>query len=1302
MQNKKWWQKAVDWVVDNWDTIVNVCKIIVAVVGIIAMIIGGPLALLVLAAALIVLADTLIKYANGEASLWDVAFAALDCIPGMKGLTTAAGLLKGIKSGMKALATGARGLGRKFRQQAVKFLKRNGCGDPVDLATGELLMSGVDAELPGVLPLVIERHHVSGYCDGRYFGPSWTSTLDQRLQLGHDEVRFFTDDGMVLLYPVPLPDPGHPVMPVEGPRWGLSWDGRPGGPLTVHQPETGRTLRFSPVPGRPGHELPVTAITDRNANRIDFHYTEHGDPFEVSHSGGYRIGVAVYDDRVTSLRLVSDPEEPVLVTYDYDAAGNLARIYNNSGLPLVLDYDDHSRVVRWEDRTGGWYRYAYDDAGRCVFTTGTGRALEYRYHYDTENNRTTAVNSLGHATVYQFNDSFQLIAETDPLGNTTRREWDRYDRPAAVTDPLGRTTRYAYDDAGNLAVLIRPDGHRIRCEYNDLGLLTSYTAADGATWEQAYDSRGNRTVLKDPAGNTFRYTYDPHGGLETLTDPLGGTTRVRCDAAGLPLAVTDPLGETTRHRRDTFGQVTALIDPLGAETRTEWTPGGRPLRRVDPLGGTETWEWDEDGNLLAHTDAGGGTTRYTYGPFGQPASQTGPDGVTYTFARDTELNLLAVTDPAGRTWRYDYDAAGRIVAETDFDGRTTVWTRDPAGRVTTRRTPAGQTLSYLYDPLDRLIRRAGSDGTVTEYGYDPAGRVVRATSPGVELSRTYDVLGNLTAETVNGRTLSLRHDPLDRLTLRVTPSGHTSAWDYDPAGRPRTLTTGGHTLAFDHDPAGRETSRVIDGRLVHTHTWDPAGRLTAELLAPAQPPVPAAAAAARRHGPALHRRGYAYRADGTPSSVTDETGTTDYTLDPLGRVTQASSPHGRETYTYDDCGNQRTAHWTGAGGAVPDAAGEREYSGTLLTRAGSTRYVHDAAGRTVMRQRVRLSRKPETWRYTWDSDSRLVQVVTPDGTRWRYRYDAFGRRTAKERLTADGEAVAERTVFTWHASTMVEQSTELTGDDGAAPAGPAGPVTLTWDHRGLYPLVQSEHRPAGGTTDGGGRDETDRRFYAIVTDLVGAPVRLVDPSGETAWQGTSTLWGSVRHTGPAGTPLRFPGQYADPETGWHYNYHRHYDPATGRYATSDPLGLEPAPNPYTYPRNPLAWADPLGLEQEWVDAGEINFSQRTISPNDYAEQMRNNQWDWDRSGPLRVMERDGQLVTYDNRRLDAAREAGVRVPIERVDPNAPFPDSSTGKTWEEKFQQRFRDPRNRRAGGVVPNTGLSERPGPPCPQGGRR
>ena len=59
-------------------------------------------------------------------------------------------------------------------------------------------------------------------------------------------------------------------------------------------------------------------------------------------------------------------------------------------------------------------------------------------------------------------------------------------------------------------------------------------------------------------------------------------------------------------------------------------------------------------------------------------------------------------------------------------------------------------------------------------------------------------------------------------------------------------------------------------------------------------------------------------------------------------------------------------------------------------------------------------------------------------------------------------------------------------------------------------------------------------------------------------------------------------QYYDQETGKHYNYFRDYDPATGRYIQSDPIGVLGGINTYSYVKgNPTAYSDERGLLATW-------------------------------------------------------------------------------------------------------------------------
>lgn len=1023
--------------------------------------------------------------------------------------------------------------------------------DPVDMATGRMILPQTDVSLDGALPLVFSRVFESSYRSGRRLGPSWSSTADQRLEIDSEGVIFVREDGLLLAYPHPAP--GVPTLPAEGPRWPL--DRAADGGYVITDPDTGRTLHFIELSPRLAL---LEQLSDRNGHWITYEYDDSGTPTGIRHESGYHIRITTDDGRITALHLAGageDGRDAELIRYGY-TDGHLTEVVNSSGRPLRFGYDRQGRITSWTDRNGSHYEYAYDSLDRCVGQSGVDGHRRTSFAYDgtdpgTGMLVTTHTDSLGHTSRFVVNDALQVVAEIDPTGAVTRTERDRYDRVLSRTDPLGRTTRFTYDEAGRPTVVTRPDGRAAVAEYTALGLPKTVTAPDGAVWRQEYDERGNRTAVTDPAGATTRFTYDARGHLTEVTDALGNVTRVRCDAAGLPLEVTDPLGAATRYERDAFGRVVAITDPLGAVTRLKWTVEGKLARRTAPDGAEETWSYDGEGNCVTHVDAVGGVTRYEYTHFDQLAARTGPDGVRYEFEHDTELRLRKVVNPQGLTWTYDYDPVGRLVAETDFDGRTLTYAHDAAGRMVARTNALGQAVRYARDPLGRVIAK-DADGRVTTYEHDHAGRLLQAAGPDVTLTYHRDRLGRVRSETCNGRTTTYTYDALGRRVRRVTPAGAVSTSSYDAAGRRTGLTTAGRTLAFAHDAAGREVARRFGETVTLASVWDVTGRLTGQSLASGSEIV--------------QERSYEYRPDGNLVALEDRlSGRRTFDVDSAGRVTAVHAADWTERYAYDAAGNQTEASWP-SGHPGQEAVGPRTYEGTRVVRAGRVRYEHDVQGRMVLRQRTRLSRKPDTWRYEWDAEDRLTSVTTPDGQVWRYLYDPLGRRIAKRRLGEEG-SVLEEVRFTWDGPTLAEQTTTA--------AGLPHPVTLTWDHDGLRPLAQTERL----CTADASQEEIDQRFFAIVTDLVGTPTELVDEAGRIAWRTRSTLWGTTAWAvgSTAYTPLRFPGQYFDPESGLHYNFHRYYDPETGRYASQDPLGLAPAPNAVTYVDSPHTWADPLGL-----------------------------------------------------------------------------------------------------------------------------
>ena len=125
-------------------------------------------------------------------------------------------------------------------------------------------------------------------------------------------------------------------------------------------------------------------------------------------------------------------------------------------------------------------------------------------------------------------------------------------------------------------------------------------------------------------------------------------------------------------------------------------------------------------------------------------------------------------------------------------------------------------------------------------------------------------------------------------------------------------------------------------------------------------------------------------------------------------------------------------------------------------------------------------------------------------------------------------------------------------------------------------------------------------MYYYGNDKLGTPQIITDSTNTVVWEADYKPFGEA-DVNPNSTVVnifRFPGQYYDTETGLHYNYHRHYDPRTGRYLTPDPIGVEGGINLFTYvSNNPINKTDPEGLypgpcgnkDHTWVPDYPLGF-----------------------------------------------------------------------------------------------------------------
>ncbi len=449
-------------------------------------------------------------------------------------------------------------------------------------------------------------------------------------------------------------------------------------------------------------------------------------------------------------------------------------------------------------------------------------------------------------------------------------------------------------------------------------------------------------------------------------------------------------------------------------------------------------------------------------------------------------------------------------------------------------------------------------------------------SPDVQTSDTYDALSRLASVSGPAVSITYAYDELGRRTRLSDATGATT-YSYDGLGRLTQTVAPNGTLTYAYDRDGNRTSLAYPGGQSVTYLYSPSGRLT------------------RVTDWAPRVSNYGYLPSGLVSAVTYPNGMqASYTYDQAQRLTRVVNALGATTIT------QHTYALDGAGNRVSLSENGRfdpqdlAYDGLnrLLSITGTDNlrqlpcspelppcpgtftlesFTYDGATNTTSRGGTL---KSPTATFTYDQANRLLS----DGTR-SFTWSAADRLTQRGSDTFGHDALGRLTSATVSGTTRTYSydgdglmrsrtegaaTTSFLYDPSLAPA----PLLQAGAERIVYGLGPLYRVHADGTID------------AFARDALGSVVAEVSTTGTVTNSFRYTAYGEASTSG-ALPLLGFAGELTDP-SGFVYLRARWYDPAVGRFVSSDPVsgapGLPETLNTYNYASgNPANLTDPTGL-----------------------------------------------------------------------------------------------------------------------------
>jgi RHS repeat-associated protein len=355
-----------------------------------------------------------------------------------------------------------------------------------------------------------------------------------------------------------------------------------------------------------------------------------------------------------------------------------------------------------------------------------------------------------------------------------------------------------------------------------------------------------------------------------------------------------------------------------------------------------------------------------------------------------------------------------------------------------------------------------------------------------------------------------------------------------------------------------------------------------------------------------------------------------------------------ETFTYDGIGNRKSRTTQAPGSSTTQATNYAHANAspvnhwlTALTGAGvasgAWTYAYDASGNTIKEGTNVANAATTQYTLTYDAKNRLnkTQIGSNTADFVNYKINAMGQRVQKSGAGTYAFAAATPSSFQYNARFLYDESGNLMGE--YAPDGKLVSETIWFNNMPiatLRPKGSNSGLPLGiaGTTatqaNNVGNNTTANKvnvdIYYLHPDHLGTPrvmTRSFAIGGATTgpnainkqvWHWYSDPFGTSGQTSTGGSAnsapnknpqlvtgtaaqiaaasqeqnLRMPGQYEDQETRKFYNYFRDYDPAIGRYSTSDPIGLGGGVSTFGYiGQRPILGIDPKGLAGCWYTIG---------------------------------------------------------------------------------------------------------------------